>query len=161
VVIGDTAIETNCAAVTVRPVVLLTPLYEALMLAVPAPAVVASPVLSMLATAGVSDVHAEPFVRSSVEPSVKLPVALNRCTVPAATDGFAGVTLMNESVADVTVNVLLHVTAPRVAVMVDAPALRLVALPWVPVVLLTVATLPALEFHCAACVTSWLVPSEN
>ena len=49
--------------------------------------------------------------------------------LPAATDGFAGVTAIDCSVAAVTVSVVLPLTAPRVAEIDDVPAFSAEARP--------------------------------
>ena len=51
-----------------------------------------------------------------------MPVATNCWVLPAATDGLAGVTAMETSVAGVTVNVVLPLIPSFVAVIVVDPA---------------------------------------
>ena len=55
-------------------------------------------------------------------PSLKVPVAVNCSVSPLAIEGFAGVTLIDESVAAVTVSVVEPVIAPETALMVVDPA---------------------------------------
>ena len=62
-------------------------------------------------------------------PSVNVPVAVNCCFVPSAIDGLGGVTAMDASAAAVTVNVVVPVTEPEVAVIIVEPVLTLVAKP--------------------------------
>ena len=56
-------------------------------------------------------------------------VATNCWVLPAATDGLAGVTVMDCSVAAVTVKVVLSLTVSKVAVIWVVPAAKLVARP--------------------------------
>ena len=65
-------------------------------------------------------------VRSAVELSEYVPVAVNCWFAPAAIDGLAGVTAMLCSVAEVTVSTVEPLTPPSVALMLDVPA----ATPW-------------------------------
>ena len=70
--------------------------------------------------------------------------------------GLAGVTAMEDRVAEVTVKVVFPETFPEVAVMVAVPAATGVARP----LLLTVATDVLEEAQVTWLVISWLVPSE-
>ena len=85
-----------------------------------------------------------------------MPEAANCWVIPAGMLGLAGVTVMEDRVAEVTVRVVLPEILPEVAVIVAVPAATAVARP----LLLTVATdvLDELQVTCA--VISWLVPSE-
>jgi hypothetical protein len=82
-------------------------------------------------------------------------VAVNCCVRPKATDGLAGVTAIDASVAAVTVSVVEPLTAPEAAWMVVAPAAKLVAKP----ALLIVATAVAEELHVAEPVRFCVLPS--
>ena len=93
------------------------------------------------------DVHAERFDTSCVVPSEKLPVAVNCCWVPTSMDGLPGVTVIELSDAFVTVNVDVPDTLPEVAVIVVVPPATPKARPFVPLVLLIVATAAADELH--------------
>ena len=128
-VCGLIAIDTNVAAVTVNKVEPVTVPELAFTVAVPAPALVARPLASMLAVEGVFDDHATVPVRSCMLPSVNVPVAVNCCFVPSAIDGSGGVTAMDTSAAAVTVNVAVPVTEPEAAVIFAEPVLTLVAKP--------------------------------
>lgn len=64
-------------AVTVSEAVPLTPFSAAVMVQVPAATPVARPLVLMLAQAALEEVHATCVVRSEVEPSEYLPVAVN------------------------------------------------------------------------------------
>jgi hypothetical protein len=82
-------------------------------------------------------------------------VAVNCWDAPLATDGFAGVTAMDCSVACVTVSTVDPVMAPEVAVMVEVPLLTAVAKP--PGVI--DATVVVDELHVAVPVRFCVVPS--
>lgn len=69
-----------------------------------------------------------------------VPVAVNCCVVPRTMLGEVGVTEINERVAAVTVSVVVPVTLPDIADIVDVPAATEVANPFEPDVLLMVAT---------------------
>jgi hypothetical protein len=70
--------------------------------------------------------------------------------------GLAGVTIMEDRVAGVTVKVVLPEIVPEAAVMVEVPGARAVARP----LLLTVATEVLDELQVTCVLISWLVPSE-
>jgi len=70
--------------------------------------------------------------------------------------GLAGVTDMEERVAEVAVRVVLPEIIPELAVMVALPAATAVARP----VLLTIATEVFDELQVTCVVILWLVPSE-
>ena len=123
------AIDTRVAAVTVNTVEPVTVPELAFTVDVPMPALVAAPLASMLAVEVVFDDHATVPVRSCMLPSVNVPVAVNCCFVPSAIDGSGGVTAMDASAAAVTVNVVVPVTEPEVAVILAEPLLKLVAKP--------------------------------
>jgi hypothetical protein len=86
-------------------------------------------------------------------------VAVNCWVVPSGSDGFCGVRLSKTSAAVCTVNVVVALTAPRVAVIVVIPVPELVASPWVPLPLLIVATVAAEEAHITVLVMSCELPS--
>lgn len=75
------------------------------------------------------DDHVAVAVRSWVVLSEYVPVAVNCCVVPFALAGLVGVTLIETSVADVTVKPVVPLTAPDVAVMVTDPVLSAEASP--------------------------------
>ena len=126
---GVTAIDDSVAAVTVNVVEPTTAPLVALIVDVPTFTAVANPAALIVAFAGVPDAHVTLLVRSFVELSLNVPVAVNCCVFPAATDGFAGVTAIDDSVAAVTVNVVEPTTAPLVALIVDVPTFTAVAKP--------------------------------
>jgi hypothetical protein len=131
----------------------------AVIVAVPIPALLASPVLLIVAVLNVSLDHVTVLVKSCVLPSVKLPLALNCCIVPSASIGVAGVIPSDTSAAEVTVSVVDPVTVPTVAVIVAMPCPWLLATPCVPPALLIVATLPVSELHCTVPVMFCMLPS--
>ena len=70
-----------------------------------------------------------------------VPVAVNCCVKPLATDGLDGATAIEASVAEVTVRVSLGVVIPpSVAVIAVVPMASAEASPWLPEVLEMVAT---------------------
>src|ERR1700749_827142 len=75
-------------------------------------------------------------VISCVDPSEKVPVAVNCCKVPSGIDGLAGVTAMEVTVALVTVKVAFAETFPEAAVMVDVPGATPSARPGAPFTLI-------------------------
>ena len=75
--------------------------------------------------------------------SLKVPVAVNCCTVPAAAEGFAGVTASETKVPVPTVSVVVPVTPEAVAEMVTDPPF----LPWAIPDPRREATLGLEDFH--------------
>jgi hypothetical protein len=70
---------------------------------------VARPAALIVATVTAEELHVAVVVRFCVVPSLKVPVAANCCVLPFGTDGFAGVTATDTSVAAVPVSVVLPV----------------------------------------------------
>jgi hypothetical protein len=128
-VAGVTAIDDSVAAVTVNVVDPTTLPLVALIVDVPTFTAVANPAALIVAFASVPDAHVTLPVKFCVELSLNVPVAVNCCVFPAATDGFAGVTAMEDRVAAVTVNVVDPTTLPLVALIVDVPTFTAVAKP--------------------------------
>jgi hypothetical protein len=154
---GIKVMEDRVAEVTVS-VVLPEILPEvAVMVAVPAKTDVARPLLLTVATDVFDEVQVTCMLTSWLVPSEYLPVAINCWVVPAGMLGVAGVTIMEDRVAEVTVRVVLPEIFPEVAVMVALPAETQVARP----LLLIVATDVFDEVQVTCGRTSWLVPSEN
>jgi hypothetical protein len=129
----------------------------AVMVVVPAATAVASPLLLIVAVAGLDEVQVTELVISWVVPSENVPVAVNCWVAPPVTFGLAGVTAMEDRVAEPTVRSVLPETVPEVAVMVVVPAARAVASP----LLLIVAVAGLDELQVTWVVISWVVPSEN
>jgi hypothetical protein len=164
---GITVMEDRVAEVTVRVVLPEIVSKVAVMLAVPAAKAVASPLLLIVAAAGLDEVQVTWVVISWLVPSEYVPRAINCRVAPTGMlrsvgkeenskgKGF-GVTAMEDRVAGVTVRVVLPEILPEVAVMVAVPAVRAVARP----LLLTVASEVLDEVQVTWVVISWLVPSE-
>jgi len=108
----------------------------------PTEALVARPVAVMGATATFEDTHVETLVTSCTVPSVKVPLALNRCAAPSRIVGLEGATVMDTNAAGVTSSCVDPETEAEVAVIVVLPMATLVTRPALPGVLLTVATGP-------------------
>src|ERR1700694_2761626 len=147
--------ETGAGAVTVSRVVPLTLPTVAVIVVGPGARVVAAPVALIVATVVADELHVAVAVKSAVVPSLFVPVAANCCSVPFATEGFAGVTAIETRDGAVTVSVAVPCTVPEAAVIVVGPGVRVVA----PPVALIVATLVAEELHVAVAVKSAVVPS--
>lgn len=89
--------------------------------------------------------------------SVNDPVAVNCCAVPTVIMGVAGVTAIEANTAEVTVRVVVPLTAPAAAVIVAVPVLREVTKP----LELTLAIEAFEDDQVTLPVTSWVVPSLN
>jgi hypothetical protein len=157
---GLTAIDTNCASVTVSWVDAEIDPDVALIFALPFATLEARPAFTV-ATEFLSLFQVAVDVRSLVLPSVYVPVALNCWVVPSAIDGFCGARAIDASVAWVTVSVLLPDIEPDVAVMCAVPVATLVANPWLVATLLIVATAGESELHCTVVVMSCVLLSVN
>ena len=112
---GVTAIDTRVAGVTVSVVLPVMLLEAAWIVVVPAPTAVAKPAALIVATVTTEELHVAVLLRFCVVPSLNVPVAVNCCVPPFATDGFAGVMAIDTSVAAVTVSVVLPLMLPEVA----------------------------------------------
>ena len=154
---GVTAMPCRVAEVTVRTVEPLTNPRLALMLLVPAASPVARPLEPIVAVAEVAEAQVTAAVRSRCEPSEYVPVAVNCWFAPIAITGLAGATAMLTRVAAVTVKVVLPLTLPSVALMLDVPAATPVAR---PVVAPMVATEPVADAQLTEPVRSAVVASE-
>ena len=75
------------------------------------------------------ELHVTEPVRFCVVPSVNVPVAVNCCVRPFATEGFVGDTAIDVTTAVVTVSVAVPFTLPDVAVIVVDPVLSVDARP--------------------------------
>jgi hypothetical protein len=76
----------------------------------------------MVATPGAEELQLTELVRFCCVPSLKVPVAVKDWFVPETIVGAAGLTAMDESVADFTVMRVDPLTEPAVAVIVAWPA---------------------------------------
>jgi len=94
------------------------------------------------------------LLRFCVVPLLKVPVAVNCCEIPAATDAVAGVTAIDVNTAAVTAKVAEPMTVPDLAVIVVDPCDAAVAKPAV----LTVATEVFDELQVAVLIRFCLVP---
>src|SRR5271166_4381095 len=121
--------DTSVAAVTVNVVLPETLPLVALIVVLPALSAEARPPPLIVAVVVLDDAHVTLAVRFCVELSEYVPVAVNCCVPPAATDGFTGVTAMDTSVAAVTVSVVLAEMAPLVAEIVVLPTFNADAKP--------------------------------
>jgi hypothetical protein len=136
---GVTAIDCSVGAGTVNTVDPTTDPEVALIVLVPAAKADANPPAVIVAVAVVAEAHVTEAVRFCVLLSLYVPVAVNCCVDPLATDGFAGVTAMDCSDATVSVSVALPVPAMLVALTVTAEVPAAVGVPEInPVALLTV-----------------------
>ena len=77
-----------------------------------------SPPLLMVAMDGREELQLTDVVTSCVLPSLKVPLAVSACVVPAAIVEFAGAKLMVDRVALVTVSSVEPLTAPADATIV-------------------------------------------
>lgn len=132
---GVTASDTRLAPVTVSEVLPLTDPLAAEIVVVPTLSPVATPLASTFATLPDEDDQLSE-VSSCVLPSSKFPTTLNCSSVPIEIDGSAGLSEMDTRCAATTVNVLVSLSAPKVAVIVVEPAASVVAKP-VPSMLAT------------------------
>jgi hypothetical protein len=123
--------------------------------AVPALTPVTRPEALTVATAVLDEDHVTCEPTSLVVLSENVPVAVSCRVVPAANDGFVGVTAIDASVAAVTVRVAEPLTFSIVAVIVAMPTATLEALPDAS----TVATALSDDDHVAVAVTSFVVLS--
>jgi hypothetical protein len=126
---GVTAIDVSAAAVTVSVVAPLTEPDVAVIVEDPIASVEARPDASIVATTTFDDVQATEPVMLAVLPSEYVPVAVNCSASPLATLGLAGVTAIDVTTAGVTVNVVVPVTDPDVAVTIDEPVASAAARP--------------------------------
>ena len=162
--VGVTDIDTSVAEVTaseVDPDILPD---VAVIVVEPAATDVALPLepaaLLMAATVVDDDFQVTDVVTFCVELSEYVPVAVNCFDVPSAMLGLVGESVMETSVAGVTVSVAVPETLPDVAVIVVEPVATDVALPLESAVLLMAATATVDEFHITVVVRSCVVLSE-
>jgi hypothetical protein len=161
---GVVVIETSATGVTVSKVLPATLPSVAEIVVVPTFVVVARPfdppALLIEATEGAEEAHVTDVVMFCVELSVYVPVAVNCCCEPLETEGEAGVTAIETSVAGVTVNCVEPLTLPSVAEIVVVPTLSELARPIEPGALLMVATPVLAEPQVTVALKSCVEPSE-
>ena len=148
---GVMAIDFNVAAVTVRAVDPLMPPEVALMVALPAATPVATPPAAMLATPVLVELHVADALRFCVLPLLYVPVAVNCCVRPFASEALAGVTAMETNIGAVSVLPVPDMLMPSPAPEPAATLLIAIAALLTPAAseILTRATVPfeiALEF---------------
>src|SRR5271165_257180 len=116
--------DTSVAAVTVNVVLPEMAPLVALIVVLPAFSADAKPAPLIVAVAVLDEAHVTLAVRFCVELSLYVPVAVNCCVPPAATDGFTGVTAIDTSVAAVTANAFTSVSTsePVLTVTLLAPS---------------------------------------
>jgi hypothetical protein len=155
--------ETSVGPETVSEVDEVIVFEVAVIVAVPCPALVARPlvpvVLLTFATFAFDVAHVTTVVMSCVLPSVYVPVASNCSVVPNATVAFCGLTAIDTNAAGFTTSVAVALIVPALIPIVVVPVPSELASPAVPVVLLIVATLAAVELQCPVCVRSCVLPS--
>jgi hypothetical protein len=142
-VTGITTIEIKVPEFTVRIVLAETVPKVAVMITVPPETAVARPLLLTVATSVFDEFQVACVVISKLAPSEKVPMAVNCSVSPTAGIGAAGVTVIEDRVAGVTVRVALPSIPPELAVMVTVPGEMAVARP----VLSIVATAGFDELH--------------
>ena len=135
---GVTAMDCRVAAVTVSTVEPTIDPDVALIVLVPTATAVANPPALMVAVVVVPEAHVTEAVRFCVLLSLYVPVAVNCCVRPLATEGLAGVTAMDFRVAAVTVSTVDPTIDPDVALMVLVPTATAVAIPAEPMVAVAV-----------------------
>lgn len=114
---------TTVAGTTVIDVLSQTLPTHALRLAAPAATPVAIPEKLMLATELLSEPQETPFVRSWLEPSLNVPVAVNCWNPPTGKVGRYGEIVMELSVAEVTCREAVAFMPLKLAEMVVLPVL--------------------------------------
>jgi hypothetical protein len=118
---GVTAIEASTGGPTVSVLLPLMPFRVALISEVPCDLLVATPVDEMVATDVFDEIHDAVPLTSPVEPSLYVPVATNGWVFPSATVGSSGVTRIETSAGGCTVNAVLPLTLPEVALICEVP----------------------------------------
>jgi hypothetical protein len=113
----------------------------------------------MVAIVASDELQVATDVRSCVLPSVYVPVAVNCCVVPRAIAGLCGLIAIETSAAGFTTSVADPLTEPELMPIVVVPVPTEVANPAVPVLLLMVATVAAVELQWPVWVRSCMLPS--
>src|SRR5579863_10550143 len=126
------------------------------MVVLPGATLLTRPALSMVATLTLEELHNTSSVRSCVELSLNVPVAVNCFVAPEGMLLFRGAMASETSVALVTVTDDVPDTAPAVAVTVLDPAATACPSPFASMVI----TLVTLEDHCTE-VSTCVLPSSN
>jgi hypothetical protein len=153
---GVTLIDCNAAAVTCNVVEPETKAKLAVIVELPGVSVLAKPELLTVAILPSLDVQVTELLTSCVVKSLKVAVAVNCCVAPAAIDGLAGVTMIEETTALVTVTRVPPVMEPETAVTVALPTANELTRPLPS----TVAMVGSEEFHVTED-NIWVLPSLN
>src|SRR5271154_5542830 len=154
---GVTAIDCSEAAVTVSTVEPGIDAHVAVMVEVPTAAPLASPDALIVAMVVVPEDQVTLDVRFCVVPSLNVPVAVNCCVAPLVIEGCAGATVIDCTVAAVTVRTVEPLIAPDVALIVEVPTPAPVARP--AVVIVAVVVVP--DDQVTVDVRFWVEPSLN
>jgi hypothetical protein len=153
-------IISRTAGVTVRVVEPLTPSSVALIVDVPTARPDATPSLAMVATDVEPDAHVTWLVRSCVELSEYVPVAMKGWTSPTGIEGLEGVTEIDSRAAAVTVSKVEPPIPPNMALIVEVPTVNPEANPMDPGLLEMLATAVSLEAQVTWPVRSCVELSE-
>lgn len=157
---GATFIETRVTVVTVIVVWLVIFPNVAIIEVLPPESDVANPwvpeALLIVAIEGSEELHVTEEVRSWVEVSEKVPVALNCWVIPLITVGFLGVISSETREIPVTVREVAPEILPETAVIVVVPAESALAVPLSEASLPMVATETSEEFQVTDEVISWV-----
>lgn len=130
---GVMAIETSNGGPTVSPAEPVMEFSVAEIVAWPAVTPEARPVALIVAVPGADELQLTDALTSCVLPSVKVPMASNCWVVPEARVVPEGETVINERAGGPTESDAVPVTPAKVARIVVAPSLRLVARPPAPI----------------------------
>src|SRR5271155_3304467 len=117
---GEIAIETSAGPATVRVVEEATEPEVAVIVAVPCPALVARPLLT-IATVALDELHVATEVTSCVLPSVYVPVAVNCWVVPSGIEAFVGEIAIETSAAGFTTSDAVALTPVKLIPIVVVP----------------------------------------
>jgi len=121
---GDRSLLDYCTVRIASPV---TPLTAAEIVALPELTPVETPRELTVATEGVEELQFTWLVISSVDPSLKLPVAVNGWFVPTAIEAVEGVSVIDTRVALLTVRVAVSTSPEKTAEIVLVPGCTPVA----------------------------------
>ena len=148
---------TNAAGETLNIVCPETVPTDAVIVALPTPAELASPAEDTFAIPGADEDQTAVELKFCVPPSEYVPVAVNCTVCPSGTDGLAGVITMLRRTGTLTDNVAVPLIEPETAVTVVLPA----ATPNASPVMLTVATVGEDDVHVTEFVIFAVLPSEK
>ena len=114
---------------TVRIAFPLTPFSVAVIVALPLPALLASPTEFTVAIAMSEEAHCACPLMLSIDPSLNAPIAVNCCEAPGLMLAVLGLTLIDTSVALLTVNVAVPTCPANSAEITVLPGAIPVAVP--------------------------------